>query len=653
MGRSKAEHTSENGGCRRIPLTAIGLAVVLLVGLGSVEAVAQGATTPGIRMSVDRDPVVQGEPFTLSIHIETSSRGEPEIRLPHLSGFNILRQSESHPMSLSFSFGMGKGSQSRMQRQANYNYVLVADKPGKYKLAPVQVTLDGRKYRGKPFNIHVQRSGTTTPSGSGAGGRADVDDKVSDRIALEGATLDGARVESDLFIQTHVSKKKAVVGEALVMTIYLYTSMNIAEVNVLREPGTEGFWGENLVPAGRRFTTERVKVGEYDFDRAVLRKMTLFPIKPGTLTIAPPVVELGISRGGFFSRPKKIKRSSLPVEVEVEALPEKGQPSGFNPANVGVYSYRTELDTTEVNEGEPVTLTMTVQGDGNVRNLVLPAVGEIAGLKIYAPEEEVDIQLRGGRVTGTKISRVLMIPKIPGDFVVPAISWSYYNTQSNAYRTLPGSPHSIRVNPVEALEPQTVHGVTDTAPVRQTPGQNRLNRKLRSILSEAKLEIGTDKPLHTNFWFIVFSLLAPFCYVAMIVVARLRRKVAEDFEKGRSKRADSVALRRLARLRSHVDLSSEEFFKRAGNCLIGFLETRLDAPVAGDTMSEVKRRLVQRGFSAPQAEKVVVEIESSDFARFSRSAGKKEERRHALSRMEQLIKELAKVRVMPPPEDGK
>jgi hypothetical protein len=495
--------------------------------------------------------------------------------------------------------------------------------------------------------VHVQASGAAT-----LGDQAHSDDS-SDRINLEGAKLDGAKVDPDLFIQTHVSKKKLVVGEVLILTIYLYTSMNIAEVNVLREPGTEGFWGENLVSAGRRFTTERVQVGGTDFDRAVLRKVALFPIKPGRLTIAPPMIELGISRGGFFSRPKKVKRSSLPVQVDVAALPEKNQPPGFDPANVGVYSFKTTVDTIEVKEGEPVTLSMTVQGDGNVRNVVLPKVKEIDGFKIYAPEEEVNIQLHDGLVTGTKTSRVLMIPKKSGDFIIPAISWSYFNAQSDSYKTLAGLPHSIRVHPLENEETETVRGGSGVEPVRQTSGQNRLNRKLRSILSEANLEIGTDKALLTRFWFIILVLLAPFFYIAMIILTNIRRKVAEDFKKGRSKRADSVALRRLSKLRSQANLSSEDFFKKVGGCLIGFLETRLEAPVTGDTMSEVRRRLVQRGFSSAQAGNVVVEIESSDFARFSHSAGNEAERRHALSRMEALIKELARVRVLPPLEGGK
>ncbi|MCP4198062.1 MAG: protein BatD, partial [Proteobacteria bacterium] len=348
MRRFQAEHKATNGVYRLVFGSAIGLAALLLLCSFASEAIAQGTGTPEISMRVDRDPIVQGEPFTLLINIETSSRSEPEIRLPHFSGFRILRQSESHPMSLSFSFGLGKGSQSHMQRQAQYTFVMVADKPGKHQLVPVQVTVDGQKYRGKPYTIHVRRSAAAAPSADPIGGETHTGDDSSDRLVLEGATLDGAKVDPDLFIQTHVSKKKLVVGEPLVMTIYLYTSMNIAEVNVLREPGTEGFWGENLVSAGRRFSREQVRVGEHYFDRAVLRKMALFPIKTGTLTIAPPIVEMGISRGGFFSRPKKVKRSSLPVEVEVGELPKENQPPGFNPANVGVYTFRTQVDTNEV-----------------------------------------------------------------------------------------------------------------------------------------------------------------------------------------------------------------------------------------------------------------------------------------------------------------
>ena len=73
----------------------------------------------------------------------------------------------------------------------------------------------------------------------------------------------------------------------------------------------------------------------------------------------------------------------------------------------------------------------------------------------------------------------------------------------------------------------------------------------------------------------------------------------------------------------------------------------LEEKALGDTMSELRDRLLERGFSDELADRVVAETEACDFARFARGAGQKEERRRALERMEKLIKALARVKITP------
>ena len=73
---------------------AVAVALVALLTI-SDNASARRVAVPRISIDVDRKPVVQGEPFTITIQVETSSRGEPEIRLPAFHGFNVLQQSES------------------------------------------------------------------------------------------------------------------------------------------------------------------------------------------------------------------------------------------------------------------------------------------------------------------------------------------------------------------------------------------------------------------------------------------------------------------------------------------------------------------------------------------------------------------------------
>ncbi|MCP4679209.1 MAG: protein BatD [Deltaproteobacteria bacterium] len=624
---------------------------------------AQQATPPNISINVDRQPLVQNEPFSLTIHIESASRADPEVRLPRFGGFRVLRQSESHPMSFHFSFGLGQKKRSQTKRESNYNFVLVADKAGRHKLDPVIVTLDGRKYQGDPYVLDIvasQSSGSPSPQGQPRPQAAQPASPIDPGHAptapgmpsLDSAELEGAKIDPDYFIQTHVSKKNVVVGEPLVLTVYLYSATNISNLDVIREPGTEGFWVENLLPANRRLTSKPVQVAGRGYDRAALRQSVLFPIKPGKLTIAPTLVELVVSRGGFFSKRRTVKRASMPVTVEVAPLPTDKQPTGFNPANVGRYAFKATLDRNEVKAGEPVTLTLNVRGEGNLRNLVLPEVPEIDGFKVYAPESEADVNARGGTVTGSRSSRILMIPKDPGKYVIPKISWSYFDPKSQQYKTLSSRPRTVTVRPGTNHGPAPV--AQGQAPTKIRAGQDRLNRQLRLILSRAHIEANGDGLTMTRPWFLILVIGIPLLYLAVLLVSRTRRRIAEGHIKGRSKRADAKAIRRLAELRkSQGNLDAETFFAELARLLMGFLEDRLEVPVAGDTMADLKRRLTKRGFSSDQAEQVVTEMESCDFARFARSANDKSERNQVLERMERLIRKLAGVRVSAPPKEGK
>ncbi len=632
------------------------LPLVFLIVASPVSA--QKKAPPKILINPDRQPLIQGEPFGLTIHIETSSRGDPEVRLPRFGGLRILRRSESHPMSFSFSFGLGRGRQSQTKRESNYSFVLVADKPGKHRLDPVLVTLDGVQYRGEPYTLNIVPSGapssraSPTPRGPQTAQPATPSAPVQappghSAQSVDGAELDGARVDPDYFVQTHLSTHSAVVGEPIVMTIYLYSASSVSDLEVMREPGTEGFWAENLLPANRRFTTETVEVAGRLYDRGVLRRAVLFPIKPGKLTVAPTLVDLVVSRGGFFSKRRSVKRSSLTAQVEVTQLPTESQPAGFDPANVGRYTFNAAIDRRDVKVGEPITLTLTVRGEGNLRNLALPELAEIEGFKIYAPETDVDVRAQGKTVTGTRASRILMIPKEPGEYNVPKISWSFFDPQAQVYKTLSSRPLRVTVRRGASTMSSTAEQPQAPAP-KTAAGQDRLNRQLRSILSRAELEAGNGALTVTRPWFLGLAFGVPLLYLALIIGLRTRRKIAEGHIKGRSKRADSVAMRNLADLgKRSGDMPTEQFFAELSRLLVGFLEDRLEAPVAGDTVSDLRARLAQRGFSSEQAEQVVSEMESSDFARFARSTGKEAERREALKRMEQLIRELAAVRVSP------
>lgn len=643
--------------------------LVLVTLLAATSAAAGPGAPPEIGITTDRDPLVAGEPFELQITIATQSENDPVVRLPRLGGLRVLSQSESHPMSFSFSFGTGQGMVRQSKRQSVYSFTAVADAPGKKVIDPVIVEVDGKRFQSEPHALVIAASasaGRPAPSPPDPFGQmpsllgqipspfGPPDDQVQPGdpgqapTALPGE-LEGARVDPDYFVQTEVSKRQAVVGEVLVVTVYLYSAWQIADVDVSREPGTEGFWVENLLPGNRRLEFEPVRVGGKNYDRAVLRKLAVFPIRAGTLTIAPAVVDLEIRRGGFFSSRKAVKRASVPVQIEVAATPADKRPAGFDPANVGRYSFKAEVDRTSVAVGEPVTLTMTVRGEGNLRNLSLPAVGEVKGFKSYDPESETEVTASGETVTGTRTSRTLLIPKEPGAFTIPRLAFSFFDPAAGEYRTEAGGPFTITVRPGAVAIPQTASNATAGRPAADDgDALARLNRQLRSISSRAELETSATAPLMTRPWFLALALVAPLAWLGVVVASRTRRQMAEKRVKGRSKRAEGTARRRLAELeRCAAELSTEAFFAELQRCLVGFLEDRLEAAIAGDTTAELRARLAERGFEAAYADRVAAEIDGLEFARFGRSAGHGEERTKALGRVASLVKDLGTVTPLP------
>jgi hypothetical protein len=515
--------------------------------------------------------------------------------------------------------------------------------------------VNGKEFKSKSYVINVKDSPGANARGSlGQSPHQLMPSDPADTPAqstspdIDAAQIEGAKVDPDYFIQTVLSKKEAVVGEQLVLKVYLYTAWRAAP-EVLREPGTEGFWVENLLPNRRQYEIEEVLVNGRKYDRVVLRKYALFPIKPETLTIAPTIVELETRRGGIFSRRKTVKRVAVPVQVEIKPPPQDAQPDDFVPANVGQYAFTASVDNQTVKTGEPITLKLSVRGKGNLRNLVLPELKEVTGFKVYAPESDVNVRAIGDSITGDRTSRILMIPKGPGQFTIPSISWTFYNPFTGKYVSPLSKPHKITV--------QKGDGFTDTGAVAnptktETVGANaRLNRRLRSILSRAELEVTGHGSTLKQSWFYGLVIFVTLLYLSLVIASQTRKKIAENRIKGRSKRAITVARRRLDQIEKEIGkMATEVFFAELQRCLITFLENRLETPVAGDTVVELRDRLQERGFGAEHADQVVTELETCEFARFARSAGKKEEKSEALNRLQALIKELAKINIAPLPK---
>src|SRR5207244_4090797 len=105
---------------------------------------------------------------------------------------------------------------------------------------------------------------------------------------------------------------------------------------------------------------------------------------------------------------------------------------GFDPANVGTFTFARRVDRTQVAVGEAVTLTLEIGGHGNIRNVALPAMAKPDGFKVYDPRVTVNVD-PGSGVEGTKVAEILLLPERPGETTLPAQRLDFFDPGAGNY----------------------------------------------------------------------------------------------------------------------------------------------------------------------------------------------------------------------------
>lgn len=638
-----------------------GALVIAVVLLAATPAFAQA---PEIEMTADRPTVAVGEQFELQIRVTTTGQAAPErIQLPALDAFVVEGRSISRPMQFSFGFGQGPV----VRQTTSYTFDLRARQQGRFTLAAVEAQLGGVTYRGQSLTITVVPAGAAPPPATlqpiqpnvpnpwGTGplfpGFPGLVPQLPDIpiqplpgtpgsptpnvIAPEDLT--GAQLDEQLFVRAVLDKPRAYIGEQATLTVYLYAraGLNIRDLDVPDEPGTDGFWVEDLLGPIRRLEFHDEIVGSARYEVAVVRKMALFPIQAGTITLSPMEVLATASSGVFFGS-AQLRRRGVPVSLEVLPLPAEGQPRGFESTNVGRYDMEARVDRSRVQTGDAVTLKVTIRGDGNLRNLRLPAVASLPGLRVYDPQVHDAIAPHGDVVGGQRDLEFLVIPEQPGRYAVRVPPLAFFDPAARAYRTR--APEPITIEAVGAAGT-----VADAPPRAGAPAERtiRLSSDLRT----------RGPRLYESPWFLAAVVVPPLAYLGLALGTLLSNRRRTSREKTRPRRAHGAARRILAiaeQARRHGDATA--CFAGVARALGTFLDERLQRPVGGMTTLELRRTLEGRGFPEEIVERLVRELENCDFARFTPEGARAKEMSECLERARVLLSDLDQVAVRPDPE---
>lgn len=555
--------------------------------------------------SVNNNPVAVGQQFQLSFRVEGAGKN---FQPPSLSDFQVL----SGPnQSTSMQYINGNMSQS-----LTYSYILIASKEGTFRIGPASIEVNGKKITSSPLNIKVV-VGAGSAAGSGGQGQENIYKQLSDNV----------------FLRASVDKSNVYKGEPVIVTFKLFTRLNLVNYGVSKVPPFTGFWAKDVsLPQQLQFSNEAYN--GIIFRTAEVKKTVLFPQQSGTLTIDPMEAEViarvqSQRRGGgnspfdrffndpffndpFFSGWQDLKHTmkSQPLNITVRELPSANIPAGFKGA-VGNFNFETSIDKKEVDANDPITLKVKISGKGNFDLLSSPNINFPPNMEVYDPKITDNINVSSNGVNGSKIYEYLIIPRVPGEYIIEPFSFSYFDIDKKDYRIMTSSAYELKINKGSGQ-------VTTMA----DPGARADFQLLGKDILFIKTTPGEFKDVNKTFFASpgFFTLVGAPLLLFLGLIAYKKKQITEEGDVVSTKRrkATAMARKRLSKAKDHMQANKKElFYEEIQRALWGYVSYKLSINVSELSRENVKTVMEQHHVDIADSEEFVAIIDKCEYARYA------------------------------------
>ncbi|MBN2426316.1 MAG: protein BatD [Calditrichaceae bacterium] len=585
------------------------------------------ADNVALKAYVSANEVGTGQQFQYSVEISGSSSKLPPISFPDFSEFFI----HSGP-NTSTSIQMVNGVMSSTK---TYSFILQPKREGELKISPATVKVNGKQVSSNSITIKVSKS-PINAQGKKQSAPVDVrDNEIGDK---------------NVFFRTWVSARNCYIGEQIIVEYRLYFRVNIRGYELVKIPSNPGFWSEEFqMPSQPPIHTEVINGINYNV--ATLRKIAVFPTRAGELKLEPMEIKLEAvvqdrSRrrsifDSFFDDPfgKVVSQTvtSKAVKINVSEFPTKDKPDHFD-GTVGDYKFIVGVDKTNISVNEAISLKMTVQGVGNIKLVNLPVLTIPPDIEQYEPKIRTDINNKGKYINGSKQSESILIPRVPGEYQIKPVTFSFFNPSKRKYETITSQPLTIHVTGEQTL----ASGGTITGSGYSRQEISLLGKDIRFIKESADFFPLSYRPyLSPSFWVILFGMFISF--LAFVFYNEHQVKIQSNIKLARSRKAGKIASRHLALAKKKVDQDDQyEFYKAISSALRGFVQDRLGLELTDFNSHSIQKVLSEKGIDEEVITTYTDIVTESDFRQFANIQDSKEARRDFFEKARMVLTKLEK-----------
>ena len=551
------------------------------------------------------DQVAVGEQFRLSYTVNTDeARGFRAGNIP--DAFDVLMGPSTSTQS---SYQLVNGHMSSSS-SITYTYILSANKNGIFTIPSAHVTVGGKNINSNEIHIQVVGNASNAQSGGGGQGR-----RQSGRTEVRpaGSTISG----SDLFIKVSASKQHVREQEPILLTYKVYTLVALTQLNGKMADLKSFYTREVPLSQEKQFHLEMLNGKPYK--TVTWQQYVMFPQVTGKLEV-PSITYEGIvaqqnrnvdpfeaffnGGSGYVEVKKQITAPG--ITIQVDPLPE--HPAGFS-GGVGSFQISAQLDKTEVKANDPVKLRVTVSGMGNMKLLKQPVVEFPSDFDHYDAKVTDKTKLTTRGLEGSIVYDFLAVPRHQGTFEIPAISYVYFDTQSNKYKTVKTQPFTLHVAKGSGSSSSAYSGQEDI---------KQLNSDIRYIkMGESRQRaVGEYFFASTEYWVSLAVLVLAF--ISLFVIFRQRAIDNADIVGQRAGKANKVATKRLKKAAKLMASGKQnDFYDEVLRALWGYVGDKLNMPVEQLSRENISQQLSAHGVQQSVIDQFLGALDECEYARYA------------------------------------
>ena len=544
--------------------------------------------------------VTTGENFRLTYTTNTQNVGDLSLgNLPE--GLELIAGPYKSSQS---SFQMVNGHTSSSS-SVTFTFIVSANKSGNYTIPAAHLNTGGKTISSSAARLSV--SGTAANTGGAP--RMHDDSEPSRGVRNAGTPISG----SDLFIKVSANKTRVYEQEPVLLTYKVYTLVELTQLEG-KMPDLTGFHTQEVkLPQQKSFHIENVNGKNYrcvTWSQYVMYPQMTGKLEIPSITFNGTVVQQNRNVDPFEaflnggSGYVEVKRSiNAPgVTIQVDPLPEK--PENFS-GGVGTFNISAQLDNKEIKAGTPLALRIIVSGNGNLKLLKQPVVSFPKDFDKYDPKVTDKTSLTSNGLEGNMIYDYLAVPRNQGNFTIPPVEFTYFDTSSKSYKTIKTQPLNITVEKGD--------GTSDSEEFFDVKNQD-----IHQIKTGDTKVVAPDAFFFGSIKYLLIIGIIFILFLALLLVFRKRAIDNANVVMMKGKKANKVATKRLQLAKSMMMSNrSSEFYDEVLRALYGYVGDKFNLPVEHLSRENISELLTAKGVEDATIKQFVGAIDECEYERYA------------------------------------